>query len=725
MKKNVIFSLISFVFTATCLFSDNLSDSLMPVTFFKNSSFDKNRAFYSDFAENLSNKIAVSDSLNEEVQIVFNEILSILNLKKESLEGDTEYLLNQMMLLKDIILSLHNRIEDLKNNDKRNNVLLNENYQELILLASYLGEVDIYQKKNKSPVFSNALAGCSAPEHLIRILIYFIKKSNMDKSLSSDFIRTIEKIKDNFSILPLKIYEGEKENNFFPLAPGGAVYQVFLNSLALNAKKNERPVEVFKSIIKKKVEDEGITSIWLMPVQFFRGFNGVNSPYGRSANALNWQFLTSREETELINYSSALGVTIYFDTVLNHTGRDITLGLQAGPYPEECYIKDAGNATFSWEGLRDVNAELDTMKLNYDNPLTWKYAYQEMASKLRRIGWNAESALKLGFRLDVAGFVNWDFWRWAIDNFKKEFGAVPPLMAEWGNFNDVESMFGKFAATYHEKVREELIAVSGSKENGFGNLPGFFQSFNDRWQYLFYIVYGNHDEHQHAMNHNPVAKIMASKGINSSTLPYPLGVFGINNGEISFEKLKIYIALNFLGFPPNAIPSYFAGDELITKAIKFLNDEPLGELTEKSVELYTGGLIENMNLSKTEKNELISQAVECYYFFKEMLFFRKIIFRGKESIIDSRLLKSDDNVWCVKFKLKNSEEYFVLLNKEAASNKDKYSQTKNLDIYYDGGSIKTTLMPYQIKIIRRFNNIDAIIFDSDGFNTGESILKAA
>jgi len=599
------------------------ADSDISVLAPNNIKFQNNGEIIEKFVRDLTNKQGV---IEDKIYKIFKEIYEISTTSHNPL--------SRIIEMQDIIFNLN---DALTKKTEFSYLFENQIFQELLVLATYLNEIKTLTNNNDDLSLDMAFLGCSSPDHLYRIFSYFLMKSGIEDRM---FLEKIQESKNKTQVYSLPFSGKIPTDQISALEPGGVIYQVFPPTVALNAKKNERPIEAFKRLIEQKIEDFEITSIWMMPMQFYRGWGDVDSdsgfiesPYGRSANCNDWNILTPEEEIQFVRFCSDKGITVYFDTVLNHTGRDGVLGLTSGPYPEKCYKRTKkGNAivTFTWEGDNDETYFADTMALTYDRVaedellikgvepviinVTYEAAYQEMASRLRRLGWYANSSLKVGFRYDVAGKVgpqkdvwgvaNSHFWQWACMRFKEEFGRVPPGLAEWSNQDKVISMFGLDSATYDEKIRKELITISWETEKGynyFGELPYLFQLCKSAWDKHVYLPWTNHDEN----THNPLKTVLAKYGFD--LIPYQLGAFSIHNNKISLDKLKVYLAMTFLGFPPNLTPSLFAGDELITKDIDFLKqkNEPLGDLSDAEIAKYTKKLFSRENQSERPLYEII------------------------------------------------------------------------------------------------------------------------
>ena len=679
--------------------------------------------------------------VEDRIYNVFKEIYEISTVSNNPL--------SRIIEMQDIIFNLN---DVLKQKTKFQYLFKNQIFQELLVLATYLNEIKTLTNKTDDLSLDMAFLGCSSPDHLYRIFAYFLMKSGIQ---DNTFLEKIKESKNKTQVYSLP-FSGIIPTDQIPaLEPGGTIYQIFPPTVALNAKNNERPIEAFKRLIEKKIKDFEITSIWMMPMQFYRGWGDVDSdsgfiesPYGRTANCNDWNVLTPEEEIQFVKFCSVRGITVYFDTVLNHTGRDGVLGLTSGPYPKKCYKRTKkGNAivTFTWDGRQDTTSFADTMALTYDRiaedellikgvePViinaTYEAAYQEMASRLRRLGWDADSSLKVGFRYDVAGKVGplkdvWGvatshFWQWACMRFKEEFGRVPPGLAEWSNQDKVISMFGLDSATYDEKIRKALVETSWETEKGynyFGELPYLFQLCKSSWDKHVYLPWTNHDEN----THNPATKVLEKSGFGS--IPYQLGAFSIHDDKISFDKLIVYYAMTFLGFPPNLTPSLFAGDELIVKIVDFLKqkNEPLGNLSSVDIKEYAEKLYSEQNLNDTELKSIVSKIKQTSSLFYEIAKIRKYIFRGTGKYLrkDVHLIRAREHLWIVKhnfFDKKNElskKNIYIIINKKAPVSDELLNSGPSgwheKEIVVDGDLI-TMIKPWQVKVIE-----ERVEFDENG-----------
>lgn len=649
-------------------------------------------------------------------------------------------------------------------------------YTEMMVLSTYIRE---FAAGTRAKFLLTEMRKCSAPIHLVRIIEQFGKTSeNHDleyvaKRLMPFAQVSIEEKEDLVRSVPL-VKSGWVDGT---LGPGDTIYQMFPEEVFASKRKGESMLDAFK----RKIDTfpQGAGTIWLMPIRYWRGWGNIQSPYGHSALCNNWKFLTPEDEIELARYATAKQKVFLFDSVFNHTGRDEFLGTDMGPYPDGCYAKDRGY-TIDWYGSTDEGRMFDTMKLNYDERKTWLSTYQEMAARLRRHGW-PDSGVSIGFRFDIAGFVRTEFWNWAIERFRKEFGATPPMIAEWANVGHVMEMFGNSAVGYGEDVRKEIEEISmGHTGESFGKLEGLFNEYKDLWANV-YIVWSNHDEHQHwhsHMNLSPVARVLGEKtgasrlyalaeelhnaGVSYEvtsgfqelnrrlfdSVPYPLAAYGLHYNDFSFEKYKAYMGLVFLGFPPSTIPCFLGGDETLT-ATKFLNGAtPLESLDPEAaadniykmlVETPVDVIVEGRKLAeKIEDEALRSKALQVLESIpandmgrvgklgsqavETARKFREVISLRKKLFSqiqdwDTKVVYAQNDIWCVKHELGDRARY-VIVNKAAAPE----DGATGYSIWIDGNLFN--LKPWQCQVIEVQFGQQTVLYDSSAPSTNQ-ILTAA
>ena len=176
-----------------------------------------------------------------------------------------------------------------------------------------------------------------------------------------------------------------------------------------------------------RIQESGANVIWLMPLHP-RGIAGrkgtLGSPYAaRDYRAIDSAFGTPADLKALVDSAHGRGLKVIVDFVPNHTAVD---NVWVTEHPD-FYVRDSAGKV-----ITPINNEgkptdwTDVAELDYGNPELRKAMIATMSWWLRE--YNLD-----GFRVDVAGFVPYDFWREAVPALR---AAVPRrilLLAEWGD----------------------------------------------------------------------------------------------------------------------------------------------------------------------------------------------------------------------------------------------------------------------------------------------------
>ena len=167
--------------------------------------------------------------------------------------------------------------------------------------------------------------------------------------------------------------------------------------------------------------------IWLMPIHpvgLEKRKGTLGSRYAtRDYYAIDSAYGTPQDFRDLIAAVHARGMKLIMDWVPNHTGWDHVWTLRHPDY----YIRtQTGELSVPRGPDGNLTDWTDVAQLNYKNP----GLRQAMIAAMRH--WLVEYNID-GFRVDVAGFVPYDFWRVALPQLR---AAVPRrilLLAEWGD----------------------------------------------------------------------------------------------------------------------------------------------------------------------------------------------------------------------------------------------------------------------------------------------------
>jgi alpha-amylase len=200
-----------------------------------------------------------------------------------------------------------------------------------------------------------------------------------------------------------------------------ALYEVFVQDFS--------PAGNFRGVIEGlgRIQSSGANVVWLMPIHPIGVLNHkgtLGSPYAaRDFRAINPAYGNAADFRALVRAVHARGMKLILDWVPDHTSPDHPW-VRAHP---DFYVRDEHGTPSVPRGpdgkLTDWD---DVLQLDYRNPAV----RSEMIATMR--WWLQEFGID-GFRVDVAGFIPYDFWREAVPALR---GATPRtilLLAEWGD----------------------------------------------------------------------------------------------------------------------------------------------------------------------------------------------------------------------------------------------------------------------------------------------------
>jgi alpha-amylase len=238
-----------------------------------------------------------------------------------------------------------------------------------------------------------------------------------------------------------------------------ALYEVFVRDFS--------PRGNFRGLIDglDRIQSSGADVLWLMPIYPLGSLDrkgSLGSPYAvRDYRAINPAFGDAGDFRALVEAVHKRGMKLILDWVPNHTAPDHPWVQEHPDY----YIRDKHGKL---SPPRDEKGKLtdwtDVAQLDYRNPKLRRAVIDNMRYWLTEFGID-------GFRVDVAGFIPYDFWREAVPAVR---GAVPRrilLLAEWG---DLEMNRVGFDLTYAWDSYKRLKAVwKGAPASTFvqGELP--------------------------------------------------------------------------------------------------------------------------------------------------------------------------------------------------------------------------------------------------------------
>jgi glycosidase len=232
-----------------------------------------------------------------------------------------------------------------------------------------------------------------------------------------------------------------------------ALYEVFVQDFS--------PAGNFRGVMDglDRIQAAGANVLWLMPIHPIGVVNrkgALGSPYAaKDYRAFNPAYGTAADFRALVQTVHARGMKLILDWVPDHTSPDHPW-VKAHP---DYYIRnDRGEPSVPRGPDGKLTDWTDVVQLDYGNPAVRR----EMIGVMR--WWLQEFGID-GFRVDVAGFIPYDFWREAVPALR---GAVPRrilLLAEWG---DLEMHRTGYDLTYGWDSYSRLKAVwKGAPASGF------------------------------------------------------------------------------------------------------------------------------------------------------------------------------------------------------------------------------------------------------------------
>jgi glycosidase len=214
-----------------------------------------------------------------------------------------------------------------------------------------------------------------------------------------------------------------------------------------------------------RIKALGVTTIWLMPIHPIgrEGRKGeLGSPYApRDYRAIDPAYGTFLDFRALVQAAHARGLRVILDWVPDHTSPDHPW---VAVHPDWYVRNELGEPSVPRDAQGKLTDWTDVRQLDYRNP----ELRQEMIATMK--WWLQEFNLD-GFRVDVAGFVPYDFWREATAALRAASFRPVLLLAEWG---DLEMHRAGFDLSYAWDSYARLKAVwKGAPASGFvrGELP--------------------------------------------------------------------------------------------------------------------------------------------------------------------------------------------------------------------------------------------------------------
>ncbi|MFL5494540.1 MAG: alpha-amylase family glycosyl hydrolase [Gemmatimonadales bacterium] len=225
-----------------------------------------------------------------------------------------------------------------------------------------------------------------------------------------------------------------------------ALYEVFVQDFS--------PAGNFRGVIDglDRIQASGANVVWLMPIHPIGVLNHkgtLGSPYAaRDFRAINPAYGNATDLHALVQAVHERGMKLILDWVPDHTAADHPWVREHPDY----YVRDEHGKPSVPRGpdgkLTDWD---DVLQLDYRNPAVRR----EMIATMRF--WLETFDLD-GFRVDVAGFIPYDFWREAVPALRASVPRPILLLAEW---DDREMHRLGFDLTYAWHSYDQLKAVWG------------------------------------------------------------------------------------------------------------------------------------------------------------------------------------------------------------------------------------------------------------------------
>ena len=232
-----------------------------------------------------------------------------------------------------------------------------------------------------------------------------------------------------------------------------ALYEVFVQDFS--------PSGTFKGVTEglDRIEAAGANVLWLMPIYpigTLERKGTLGSPYAvKDYRAVNPAYGTAADFRALVKAVHSRGMKVILDFVPNHTSPD---NAWVKEHPDYYVRNERGELSVPRDDKGKLTDWTDVAQLDYRNPKLRRAMIEAMQYWLREFGVD-------GFRVDVAGFIPYDFWREAVPALRASVPRRIMLLAEWG---DLEMHRLGFDLTYAWDSYDRLKAVwQGAPASGF------------------------------------------------------------------------------------------------------------------------------------------------------------------------------------------------------------------------------------------------------------------
>jgi len=223
-----------------------------------------------------------------------------------------------------------------------------------------------------------------------------------------------------------------------------ALYEVFVQDFS--------PEGTFRGVIDglDRIQSAGADVLWLMPIYPIGVLNrkgSLGSPYAvRDYRALNPSYGNAADFRALVQAVHARGMKLILDFVPNHTAPDHAWVKQ---HPDYYVRNERGEPSVPRDEKGKLTDWTDVAQLDYKNRELRRAMIDNMKYWLREYDID-------GFRVDVAGFIPYDFWREAVPALRAAAPRRILLLAEWG---DLEMHRAGYDLTYPWDSHDRLKAV--------------------------------------------------------------------------------------------------------------------------------------------------------------------------------------------------------------------------------------------------------------------------
>lgn len=207
------------------------------------------------------------------------------------------------------------------------------------------------------------------------------------------------------------------------------------------------PTRDFKGLQRElpRLRDLGVDVIWLMPIHPIskeQRKGTLGSYYAvQDYKAVNPEFGTLEDAKEFVRTAHSLGMKVILDEVCNHTGAD---NAWIKEHPGRFARNDKGEmyGPYDWT---------DVCKLDYTNPDTRAAMIDALSFWVRDVDID-------GYRCDVAGEVQTDFWEEA----RPKLQAIKPVMM-LAEAAKPELLLKAFDVDYAWPMKDVFNAIAATK----------------------------------------------------------------------------------------------------------------------------------------------------------------------------------------------------------------------------------------------------------------------